>query len=72
MVSMQFKDFLTDPVIPIDDKLFKSLSTVDQQRVKKAHCYSSSSNNASHPLSDDESDEKKQEAKRRAVVGNIR
>ena len=71
MVSMQFKDFITDPVIPIDEKLLKSLSTVDQQRVTKAHSYSSSSTYAPHPLSDDESEEKREEAKRRAVVGDV-
>lgn len=72
MVSMQFKDFVTDPVIPIDETLLKSLSVVDQQRVTKAHCYSSSLTYAPHPLSDDESEEKKQEAKRRAVVSDVK
>ncbi len=70
MVGMEFKDFYNDPIIPVDEKLLKTLSTVDQERLTKAHCYSSTFSYAPDPLADDETEEKKQEAKRRAVVGH--
>ena len=69
MVSMEFKDSRSDPVIPIDDKIMKSLSTVDQLRVTKAQSFSSTLNFASDPMADDETEEKKQEARCRSMVG---
>lgn len=68
MVGMEFRDFYADSVIPIDETLLKSLSSVDQQRLTKARAYSSENSYGPDPLSDDENEEKKQEAKHRALV----
>lgn len=68
MVGMEFKAFYNDRVIPVDANLWKTLSTVDQQRLAKAHAYSGRLTYAPDPLAEGETEEKKQEAKRRAVV----
>ena len=67
---MEFKAFRNDPIIPIDEQLLKTLSTVDQQRLTKAHSYSLTLSYAPDSLADDETEEKKQEEKRRAAVGH--
>ena len=71
MVGMQFKGFSNDPIIPVDENVLKTLSTVDQQRLTKAQTYSSKLLCAPDQLADDETEEKKQEAKRRAVVSQL-
>lgn len=68
MVGMEFRDCDNDSIIPIDETLLKSLSTLDQQRLTKAYSYSSPFTHAPDPMEDEESDEKKQEAQRREVV----
>lgn len=70
MVGMNFKDFMNDSVIPFDEKILKSLSIVDQQRLMKARSFSSKFTHDPDALPEEESAEKKEEAMRRALVSN--